>query len=215
MKIILLGRGASCLRCDADFVNSHDLIVITNKFVFRGYEQYVGNRADIQFRNGTCEIFNQEDIEILGLKKIIYTHANNTYPKYPAYYDHIEKISPRPPICYDRVFKDFAPSTGIQAFYYLLKNYAVTELSLVGFDFHEKGQRPYYFQMHEAEPQLRYLWKTKYKGDIVNVESGHSPKQAARFVNKIISRSRDVKFNIITNSKNVDKSARYMMASIE
>lgn len=203
MKIIIIGRGSSCLKCTADFVNQHDLVVITNKFIFKGYEKYVSNKADIQFRNGTCASFTENEINVLGLKKIIYSHGNNIYPTYPKYYKDVEIIDPKPPIRKQFSF-GFDPSTGIVALYYMLKHYEISELSLVGFDFYEMGQKPYYFSPEDADSALKYLWGGAYMGDKINKQSGHNTEKTIEFVKKMILEHNDVKFNVITNSKQLN-----------
>lgn len=201
MKIIIIGRGSSCLKCTADFVGKHDLVVITNKFIYKGYEEFVSNRADIQFRNGTCQNFTEDEIKTLGLKKIIYSHDNNKYPSYPKYYKGIEVIDPKPPIRHEMRNFGFNPSTGIIAIYYVLKNYDVQELSLVGFDFYSLNNAPYYFSEKEADTNLKYLWKNKYKNNVVNVKSGHDSQKSIEFIKNQIIEYQSVKFNMITISE--------------
>lgn len=216
-KIIIIGRGSSCLKCTADFVNEHDLVVVTNKFIFRGYENYVGDKIDIQFRNGTCALFTENELKVLGLKKIIYSHGNNKFPIYPNYYKDIEIINPKPSICTTFPFGfnpitgiaasyGFNPSTGIVALYYMLKYYDVDELSLVGFDFYEVGQKPYYFSLDDTDRELKYLWLDGYyEEDRIIVESGHNTEKTIEFVKKMILEHEHIKFNVITNSKQLSE----------
>lgn len=202
MKIIIIGRGNSALRCTPEFINQHNLIAVVNKFIFKGYEQYVSNKADIQFRNGTGDVFTEEEIRILGLKKIVYTHDNNKYPNYPSYYKGIEIIDPKPTIRSEirKIQHNFDPSSGMAGIYYVLNNYDVSELSLIGFDFYEVGQTPYYFKPEDADPQLKYLWKNNYKNNVINVKSGHDTDKTIEFVKFLISEHVNVQFNLMTDS---------------
>jgi hypothetical protein len=207
MKVIIIGRGNSCLKSTKEFVESHDLICVVNKFIFSGYEKYVGDKADIQFRNGTCEMYNEHEVNTLKLKKIIYTHDNNIYPKYAKHYKGVEVITPMPHIRSD-IKKDgykFDPTSGLIGLYHVLKDYKITKLSLVGFDFYEVGSKPYYFDFKDTDKNLKYLWKGKYKGDKINVASGHSTKDSINFLEDMIKRYNNVEFEIVTNSKEVGK----------
>lgn len=208
MKIVIIGRGSSCLKSTKEFIESHDLICVANKFIYSGYEKYVGDKAHIQFRNGTCENYSENEINTLQLEKIIYTHNNrSTYPKYPKYYKNIEVVIPNPHIR-NEIKNDgytFDPNSGLIGLYYILKNYEVKKLSLVGFDFYEVGTKPYYFDFKNTDNNLKYLWSSKYKGDKINVESGHSTKDSINFLKDMINKYNNVKFDIITNSSGVKK----------
>ena len=210
MKTIILGRGYSCLNSTKEFVDSHDLIAVTNKFIFKGYEKYVSNRADIQFRNGTAENFSEDEFNRLKLKKIIYTHNSNKFPSYPKYYKNIEIITPQPriKILFKKEFGFDEPSSGIIATYYMLKNYDIREMSLVGFDFYSLNTPPYYFKPEDADSNLKYLWKNKYKNNVINSVSGHNEEKSIEVLMKLIKENKNTKFNMITNSIKV-KNHKY------
>ncbi|MFW6242820.1 MAG: hypothetical protein ACOC2W_01540 [bacterium] len=202
MKIILIGRGSSVLRSTRQFVEEHDLICIVNKLIFTGYEKYVGNNADIQFRNGTCGLYSEKEIKTLKLKKIIYTHTNNKFPSYPQHYKGIEIITPKPPIKnkINEIMYGLDPSSGISGLYYILTKYDVDLLSIVGFDYYELNQPPYYFKPKEADNELKYLWNKKYKNNIINVKSGHDTDKSIEFTKIMINQYPDIHFNLMTNS---------------
>lgn len=202
MKIILIGRGSSIVRCTPEFINHHDLIGVVNKFIFRGYEQYVGNKADVQFRNGTCECFTEAEINKIGLKKIVYSHDNNIYPNYPNYYRDIEIIDPKKTIRNEikKIIPDLNPSSGLIGMYYMLKTYDVDELSLVGYDYYELNKPPYYFNPKDADNNLKYLWNSKYKNNTINVKSGHDTDKSIEFTKIMITQYPNVRFNLMTDS---------------
>ena len=199
MKIVILGRGNSCLRCERKFVESHDLVVVVNKFVYDGYEQYVGDKADVQFRNYTSGLFTSKEINQLELRRVIFTHWRK-WPKIPSYYKElgVDVLFPDPPT---RTDLSFNASSGIVALYYMMKNYPVTELSLVGFDLFEKGFPPYYFKVEEVEEnQQKYFRKGIYRGNKISVSNHHDADQTALFIKQMVRDNGDVKFNVITNS---------------
>jgi hypothetical protein len=208
MKIIIIGRGSSCLNCNREFVETHDLICVVNKFIFRGYEKYVGNKADVQFRNRSTAPFTKNELEELELKKIVYVNLNG-YNGLPPHYNGLEIVKPNPPLKTEmsKQYK-FDQSSGIVAIYYALKEYNVTELTLVGFDFYEVGSKPYYFKPQDADNNLKYLWKGAYKNNKINLPSGHSNEKSIEFVIDTIKNNPNIKFNVITNSsrfKNINE----------
>lgn len=204
MKIIIIGRGPSCLKCKKAFVESHDLIVVTNNFKYKGYEEYVGSRADIQFRNRSTRPFSPEAVGKLGLKKVIFSN-NNGYVDLPGYYSEmgVEVVRPHPPIM-DVMSKEynFSYSTGMVAIYYVLNNYNIDELSIVGIDLYEKDMAAYYFKKEDADPGLRRYYRNNrvLKGGIVRVDNHHQADKSAEFIKDMIMKKRRVRFNILTNS---------------
>jgi hypothetical protein len=131
MKAIIIGRGGSCLRCTKTFVDSHDLKIAANNFVYSGYEKYVGDKVDIQFRNRGAGRFTQEEIRKLGLKKVVYSN-NNGYVGVPSYYEAhgVEVVCPDPPIK-DVMCRQYGSncdySTGMVALYYTAKHIGTDE----------------------------------------------------------------------------------------
>ena len=203
MKIIIIGRGSSCLRCKRDFVESHDLIVVTNNFKYIGYEKYLGDKADIQFRNrGTCA-FSSDEIKKLGLKKVIFSNDNG-YVGLPKYYNElgVEVVHPKPPIktIMNKEY-NFNCSTGIIAIYYMLNYYNPSELSLIGIDLYENGQKAYYFKDEDADPMLkRYYQRKVLRGGIVRTDNHHQADRSAEFIRDVIIKNQHIKFNVLTNS---------------
>lgn len=201
MKVIIIGRGPSCLRCNKGFVESHDLVVTVNRFVYQGYEAKVGDKTDIQFRNGSCEAYTLKEIASLGLKKIIYTNIRGGKPLKNGQYKNVEIIDPIPPIKYQVSKWGFGPSSGTMAFFYMLKNYNVELMSLVGFDLFEVGKRPYYFNKMEADRRVRKLWdKGVYKNNVINKQSGHDSKKTVNFMCDMFRLYSDVEFCLLTDS---------------
>ncbi|MFW6226374.1 MAG: hypothetical protein ACOC3V_05405 [bacterium] len=202
MKIALIGRGSSVLRSTLQLINKHDLICIVNKLIFSGYEKYVGNKADVQFRNGNCGLYSKEEIKTLGLKKIVYTHTSNKFPSYPQYYNGIKIINPKPSIkCeINKMINGLDPSSGVCGLYYILTNFDVKLLSIIGFDFYELNQSPYYFKPKEADKELKHLWNNKYKNNIINVKSGHDTDKSIELFKELVIKYNNIQFNIITNS---------------
>lgn len=202
MKVIIIGRGGSCLRCTRQFVESHDIVVTANRFVYKGYEQYVGNRSDIQFRNRVSYRYTPDDIKTLGLKKVVYSNMNGC-KGVPVYYENygVEVICPKPPIkkvmCQE---ENINFSTGVIAMYYMLENYPLTEMSVVGMDLYEKGFPLYYFGMNDVAPALKKIYRRGFTDNVVNVTNHHDADKTAKYIQKLILSYPDVRFNILTNS---------------
>ena len=201
MKVIIIGRGPSVLKCTKDFVDKHDMVVVVNKFVFKGYEEFVGERADIQFRNKGCTNFSRHEILTLKLKEIIYTHESGGYPSYPEHYNGVKITIPSPTLRRQMAKEiDFDPSSGIIALWYMINNYDISELSIVGFDFYVVGTKPYYFALKDTDKKMRHLWSKVYRGDKINVPSGHNTEKSIAYVKKVIRENNHIKFNIISNA---------------
>lgn len=206
MDIILIGRGASCLRCNREFVESHDLVAVVNKFIYAGYEKYVGTHADVQFITGGTSPFAKDQVIELGLKRVVYTNKNKNRVVLPQYYYElgVEVVKSSPPIKDIMDSGPLDPSSGVVGMYYLLNNYNVRTLSLVGFDLYEVGQTPYYFKKEEADRKLRYLWRGAYRGNKINQPSGHNARLTALYMGKMFKEFAGVTFNIITNSTRLE-----------
>lgn len=201
MKAIIIGRGPSCLKCTKEFVYSHDLIAVTNKFIFRGYEKYVGSRADIQFRNGSTTPFTPCDLKKLGLKELVYTNKNRKFGRIPKYYKDIKITRPSPPLKVEMAEESpYDHSTGIVAVYYMLKTYDLSELSIVGLDFYETGRPPFYFAPKDVDRGLRYNFRDMWKDNIVHSSNWHDSAGSAEYIKTLMRRNSDVTFNLITHS---------------
>lgn len=203
MKLIIIGRGPSCLRCTTDFVAQHDLIVVINRFLYKGYEKYIGNKADIQFRVRSTGNFTSKEVKELGLKEVIFTNKNG-YSGVPPYYKSsgVKVVYPSPPLRKEmekRGYK-FQPPSGVVALWYLLERFSPEVVSLVGLDFYEIGQPPYYFKEKEVDRTIKKYYRNKYRGNKVNIETRHDPKETIEFVKKIVLENPNIKFNFMTNS---------------
>ena len=55
--VAIIGKGPSVLKCNKKFVDSFDEVAICNWPPFRGYEQYIGNRATYHFINAGDPIY--------------------------------------------------------------------------------------------------------------------------------------------------------------
>lgn len=205
MKAIIIGRGPSCLKCTKPFVDSHDFIAVVNHFIFEGYEQYVGSHADVQFRNASLIFFTREQFAKLGIKKIVFTQRHKENPRLPRYYKGvaIERAGPWGKRIISQLVHplELNASSGSIGLVYLLNNYELDELSIVGFDLYEVGQMPYYFDPKRAEYAVKKLYTRTYKGNRVNEPSGHDTQLTAIFMHRLFEEYDDVQFNIITESR--------------
>lgn len=203
-KIIIIGKGESVTRSTAEFVDSHDMVIIVNKIVYNGYEHLISKRADVIFGNRTSLRYSKGQVKEMGLKEAIFTGKSNQ--SFVNYLDGVKLIYPKPNL--GDAFKQkygFDPSSGLQALYHTLSNRNPTEITLIGFDFYEVGSKPYYFKPSEVEPELRYLWDGDYKNDVINKASGHNTDKSIDYLERVIIDNPEIKFNIISNSSKVNK----------
>ena len=201
IKIILLVRGESVNRCTKEFVDSHDIVAIINNIIYKGYEHLVSNHADIIFGNRTSIRYSNEEVKALGLREAIFTGKSNQ-----KFDTERHNLKPNYPKLSDDMMSqyDFDPASGIQALFYFLKYKKPTEISLVGFDFYEVGSKPYYFKPHEAPKEQKALWGNEYKGDKINVPSGHDTDKSIQYLDSVINEYSNIKFNVISNSVRVN-----------
>lgn len=201
-SLIIIGKGYSVWRCTKEIVDSHDEVCLVNSPVYDGYEHLLSYKADFMFTNKTGLIYNPQMVNKLGLKKMFFTgHPNQKFVKI---HSGVECIYPKPNIYNDILDKEgFKASSGIQALTYLVKSKEYSKITLVGFDFYEIGQPPYYYGVDQAHQEIKYLWSNKYKGNKVNVESGHDPTKSIDYLIKIIKNNKDIKFKLISNNTRI------------
>ena len=203
-SIVLLGRGSSVGKSTKEFIDSHDEVCIINYIIYRGYEELVSNHADYMFGNRTSLRYNTDEIVRLGLKEMVFTGKND---------QRFDRIDPNLKVTYPNpnirdVFLNeygFDPSSGIQALYYFLEKNDYNKISLVGFDFYEVGSSPYYFKPEEASSEQQSLWGNEYKGNKINVPSGHDTDKSINYLEGVIREYKDIEFQMISNSERVNK----------
>jgi hypothetical protein len=200
-KIILLGRGESVNRCTKKFVDSHDIVVIINNIIYKGYEHLVSDHADIIFGNRTSLRYTHNEAKELGLKEAIFTGKSDQ-----SFDRKLENVTTEYPNLRDEFMEihGFDPSSGVQALFYFLKYKKPTEISLVGFDYYEVGLKPYYFKPHEAPREQKALWGSEYKGDVINVPSGHDTDLSIEYFKNVVLEHKDITFNSISNSQRIN-----------
>jgi len=194
-SIVIICKGPSALKSSKEFIESFDEVAICNFPPMRGYEEYVGNKADYHFFNAhDPRPYDKELLDSLGLKEIFNTHNvphkgfPSSFPDHPHIYypnygrDVVEKFESE---------YDFHPSTGIQAFYYFVTNPNFDRIAVVGFDFFKVGQKAYYFSPKEVQPSLKYLFNDNGSGPYLKdgtrvKESLHDTKKSEKFVSDMI-----------------------------
>jgi len=204
-SLIIIGKGYSITKCTKEFVDSHDEVAIVNSPVYGEYEKFISNHADYLFTNRTGMIYSNEEIKKLGLKAMIFTGR----PK-----QRFKKVSKLVKVIYPNpnlfqmilpIVGGLGPNSGVQALMYFINHGTYDTISLVGFDFHQVGLPPYYFDPKYAHSSLKYMWKGNWKNNIIgsgNLAGHHPEKECINLVTDTIKQNSSIKFNIITfNSK--------------
>ena len=198
-RVIILGKGESALRCDVDFVNTFDKVVICNYPVLKGYEKNFPYKADIWYRNKSCKNLTKQEFEKLGIKEVVYTGQPNTKLCNDECYDAKVSYPDWWSIC--KKDYDLDPNTGLQAFLDLVEQ-KYDSICLVGFDMQSKGTKPYFFDKKEAPENLKYLWNSgHYNNDTINFVSGHNPDKSFDVIKMKIKENTNIDFIIISNYK--------------
>jgi len=202
-SLIIIGKGYSVTRCTKKFVDSHDEVCIINSPVYDGYEHLISNHADYLFTNKTGITYTPKLVGALGLKKMFF--SGHSYQKFQRLTPNVDTIYPSPNL-YENILsnENFKASTGIQALTYFINLKDYEEISIVGFDFHEIGTSPYYYNVNEAHPEMRYLWNNKWKNNIINEASGHGEVESINYMDKLIKENNNISFKMISNNKRVN-----------
>ena len=93
----------------------------------------------------------------------------------------------------------------MQALFYFIKNENHDKITIVGFDFYEIGSIPYYFKVEEAHQRQKYLWGSTYKGNKINIHSGHDTDKSIQLFEQLILENLNIEFNVISNSKRINE----------
>jgi nucleoside-diphosphate-sugar epimerase len=201
-SLIIIGKGYSVWKCTKEIVDSHDEVCLINSPIYNGYEHLISNRADFMFTNKTGLIYTPQMVKKLGLKKMFFT--GHSYQKFGANHSGVQAVYPNPNLYEDILAKEeFKASSGIQALTYFIKTGEYSKITLVGFDFYEIGQPPYYYGVDQAHPEMKYLWGNKYKGNKINATSGHDPSKSIDYLVKLMDQNKDIKFNLISNNTRI------------
>ena len=207
-SIVIIGKGTSVLNSTKEFIDQHDKVCIINEVIYSPkYTPYISNRADYQFANSTVNYYKREIFDTLGITKIFFHgRENQKFKKSPDYYKDIEfkYINPNLHTLFTTNF-NFDPSGGVQAFYYFTEIEPYDVVSLVGFDFYELNSTPYYFNPSEGGAHVKWLMSNPYKGNKINVPSGHNTEKSIDFVQNQMLKKPNIKFNIISNNLNLKK----------
>jgi hypothetical protein len=171
-SVVIVGKGPSVMRSSKEFVESFDEVAFCNFPPVDGYEKCIGTHCDWMFANmWDLNLYEDKIVENLGLKHIFNTHikpcpdGNAFANKFSVGYSHdygtvvVNEI---------KTNYNFDPSTGIQAFYFFVKNPEYTTIGLVGFDNFKTGEKGYYYSVSEVQSSLKYLYSggdTPYTND--------------------------------------------------
>jgi len=181
-SVAILGKGPSVLRSTKEFIDSFDEVAGCGMPLFKGYEQYIGNRLHYHFANQTGTPYTKEEEEELGIKQLINT-------------------ADRTPIRDNFNYKDLDPSTGILAFDFFVQQSEYTEIGLIGFDLFQTMQKMYYFKNEEFDPAVDWLWKNgtyDHKGRLTRV-SLHSTEKTYEYFNHVFDTNPDKQFYIFSS----------------
>tara|TARA_R110000772_G_scaffold17946_1_gene49810 strand:- start:52906 stop:53556 length:651 start_codon:yes stop_codon:yes gene_type:complete len=198
-SIIIIGKGSSVGRCTKEFVDSHDEVAIINHIVYGGYEHLISNHADYIFCNRSGFRYNESMVQSLGLKEAIFTGKDNQ--RFDKNISPVKFIYPKPNLG-NHIIEEFDvdPSSGMQGVYYLINQKKYNKISLVGFDFYEVGSTPYYFKPEEAPSDVKYLWGGKWRGNKINIPSGHDTDKSIEMLLGLMGDNKDIEFEMITNN---------------
>lgn len=207
---VIVGKGPSILKTNPDYINSFTDTIICNKPVWGRYEKYIPKKARVQFANNSTDRFTEDEIKELGLQEIISSAYPGEQLNVPEYYHRLIKITypdlepgPNKSISVKTSSgKTFSPSTGIQAFKYAIESGKYEKIAMVGFDLLTKGDRAYYFEPHEIQSNLDYLFDDgtlKWEGFIYNTENGHD-HHALEYIMEKIENNPSLSFEFTTTS---------------
>jgi len=182
-SVVIIGKGNSVKRSTAGYIDSFSEVAICNRPIFKGYEHFLSDHADISFETSPRSLEpNTEYHRKLGIKKIFPTGGTSELRR--AFR-----------------FKNLDPSTGTLALSHYLSKPQYTKICLVGFDLFQVGSRMYYFSNEELDEGQRYLTENgTYSYDLtINIESGHNIQLTADFITMSFKRFPDIAFEIISD----------------
>tara|TARA_R100000008_G_scaffold36503_1_gene20789 strand:- start:978 stop:1658 length:681 start_codon:yes stop_codon:yes gene_type:complete len=216
-SVILLGKGPSILKLEAEYVEGFDQIAIANRPIWKGYEQHIPPKADIQYRNNSTEDFAKSEFIDLGIKTVISTASPDERLRPRAHHNIAEVRYPKWPVNQNRDSivlsfggKSFNASSGVVAFYDLVSCGKFSKVGVAGIDLLENGQRAYYFEPEEAPANMQYLFGGIYdrNGFIRKKESGHSEPGSREFMFYTMQKNAHIQFEIATNNHNLSESIK-------
>jgi len=217
-SVILLGKGPSILKLEAEYVEGFDQIAIVNRHIWEGYSQHIPPKADMQYRNNSTENFSESEFIEMGIKEVISTAGPNVELPRRAHYNIAEVRYPEWPVNQNRDSivlsfddKTFNASSGVVAFYDLVNCKKFNKISVAGIDLMENGQRAYYFEPEEAPANMQYLFEWGIydrNGFIRKKESGHSESDSREFMFYTMQKNTHIQFEIATNNHNLSESVR-------
>jgi hypothetical protein len=207
-SLAVVGKGHSVNRCTKKFIDSFGEVAICNFPPMDGYEHLISNRADYHFFNAGDPLpYAKSTLNNLKLKKVFNTSIKD-FPVCPASSlpDHDVQYYSSFGLKNVKVFQRFGfgvrgASTGIQALLWAIETSEYDKIALVGFDFHARGQKVYYFGIDETNPSLRYLFDgNTYSADgVVVSDSTHGSFLSAKFVVDMANQYPHIEFIIFSN----------------
>ena len=180
-SVAILGKGPSVLRSTKEFVDSFDEVAGCGRPVFKGYEQYIGNRLHYHFANKTGTPYTKQEEQELGIKKLVCT-ANGEEIRSQFKYEGLD------------------PSTGILAFDFFLRQ-GYSRIALIGFDLFQTMSKMYYFKNEEFDPAVNWLWNNgtyDNQGRLMTV-SLHNTDKTAEYLNHSFDTNPDKQFYIFSS----------------
>ena len=207
MSIVIFGKGPSLIRCTKEIIDEYEDIAICNYPVLNDIFLNLVKDREIKYHFANCGTFDNrytnEINEELQIKSIINTNLEK-HTHYQNFLQNTNLFTYNIREKYEKYFKntyDFDPSTGIIALQYILDLKKYKKILLVGFDNFEKGEKMYYYSPNEMNSKMHYLIQNdtiKLDGTF-NIISGHCPIKTEKYLNNIIEKNKNIKFNLITN----------------
>lgn len=209
-SVFLVCKGPSFLRSVPKDIKECDEIVITNYPVMTPFfKEIIGNRninyhyancatPDHRYNVEICEKYNIYNIlntnsTSLNYKKILGNRHNNKFKITELYKTIVQEIK-------DKYSLD--PSTGLVAFYDLVKMKKYSKIIVSGLDNFEKNNKMYYYDIKNINPCLKKLVGVHSQilpDGSINFESGHDRVKTKELILDLIESNPDIDFKFITN----------------
>jgi hypothetical protein len=159
MKIIVVGNAASLLKeKNGEFIDSFDVVIRLNKFVIKGYEEYVGKKTNIycsKWFNMNYNINNLSNYSKIWLpypkppnwwtskgnfKEVTEQEHLNNINKFNLNIDNIVYLNEDRAKEIELIFKNVCqPSTGLICLMMTIQEYSDHNISYTGFDNFNSG----------------------------------------------------------------------------